>query len=263
MITCNTCLQAKEKESFTRTNHGRAGEDALHSRCKACDTSRKRLQSAAARNHGFKKARNDEKWIALSRPERADITTSFMEYLRHNDHPIIENLDPGYCAAYGFKGTPSITDVVASKKPKRQKVRVRSGPKLKAMPRIESFTPGIPHHEKLVSIRERNSVERARMANEQTTLSEGFVYVITNPAWPGKVKIGSALDYVSRLNSYQTGDPFRSYALVHVEYFEDRKGAENTIHHAQLDKRVNGEWFSVSPILAQEMITDLAKQVFP
>ena len=40
-----------------------------------------------------------------------------------------------------------------------------------------------------------------------------FVYVISNPKYPGVYKVGVAKDWRSRLNSYQTSAPDRQYKL--------------------------------------------------
>ena len=40
-----------------------------------------------------------------------------------------------------------------------------------------------------------------------------FVYVISNPAFPDKYKVGIASDMKSRLGTYQTGDPERKYKI--------------------------------------------------
>ena len=40
---------------------------------------------------------------------------------------------------------------------------------------------------------------------------EGQVYVITNPAFEGWVKVGMAVDAIDRLKSYQTSSPFRDF----------------------------------------------------
>lgn len=50
---------------------------------------------------------------------------------------------------------------------------------------------------------------------------EKMVYLISNPAWPGWYKIGVALNWKKRWNSYQTGSPFRDYK------FEYGRSTEN------------------------------------
>lgn len=78
---------------------------------------------------------------------------------------------------------------------------------------------------------------------EQATERSGFVYIITNTAWSGYVKIGRAFDPESRLSGYQTACPYRDYVLNYAVYFEDCHKAESSVHY-MLDKwRRGGEWF--------------------
>jgi hypothetical protein len=80
------------------------------------------------------------------------------------------------------------------------------------------------------------------------TTKEGYVYIITNPAWGGWLKVGMAIDAEDRCNSYQTSSPFRDFKLVSKEYFNNRMKAERAMHSvlevAASDN--NGEWFKVS-----------------
>ena len=75
---------------------------------------------------------------------------------------------------------------------------------------------------------------------------EGFVYIISNPVWPGLVKIGHAFDTQDRLASFNTGDPHRAYVLEFSRYFEDRIAAEAGMHALLHDCRGQGEWFQIS-----------------
>ncbi len=72
---------------------------------------------------------------------------------------------------------------------------------------------------------------------------QGFVYVISNPAWPGHYKVGRAADYEERLNNYQTSDPMRAYKLRFVWYFRDRNVAERMVHRLLVPWWRGGEWF--------------------
>ncbi|MBC6399837.1 MAG: GIY-YIG nuclease family protein, partial [Ekhidna sp.] len=47
-------------------------------------------------------------------------------------------------------------------------------------------------------------------------LSEKYVYIISNPQYEGEYKVGIASNVKSRLNSYQTADPERSYKLEYA-----------------------------------------------
>jgi hypothetical protein len=62
-----------------------------------------------------------------------------------------------------------------------------------------------------------------------TTIKPGYVYIITNPAHPGWVKIGITDDIKCRLNTYQTADPKRSYKIEHYIYHPDCLKAEREI----------------------------------
>jgi hypothetical protein len=95
--------------------------------------------------------------------------------------------------------------------------------------------------------------------NEGSTRS-GFVYVITNKAWPDYVKIGRAFDPKQRLKDYQTGCPKRDYELYAAVYFKDCFMAEKEIH-ARLEESYRngalGEWYNISPLLARHEINKL------
>lgn len=89
----------------------------------------------------------------------------------------------------------------------------------------------------------------------------GFVYVISNPAFPGYVKIGMAVEPHGRLASYQTSTPFRDYVLEHSVWVSDRRAAEREMFD-YLDKlRVNGEWFQCEVPLAK-MILGTVKESY-
>lgn len=76
---------------------------------------------------------------------------------------------------------------------------------------------------------------------------EGYVYILSNPAWEGWYKIGMAADINDRFNSYQTASPLRDYTLNHYVFTKDRKKSEREIH-LKLKKvadSVANEWFSM------------------
>ena len=84
---------------------------------------------------------------------------------------------------------------------------------------------------------------------------EGQVYVITNPAWEGWVKVGMAVDAEDRLKNYQTASPERDYELFDYEEFENRRVAEGMVHD-YLRKRFKhkNEWFECSTEEAREAL---------
>jgi hypothetical protein len=92
--------------------------------------------------------------------------------------------------------------------------------------------------------------ERATL-NEKTGLptAVGRLYVVSNPAWPGIVKIGSSGDLSKRLSDYQTGSPYRDYRMVAFSaVFQDVKRAEFDLHDNLVACKVDGsrEWFKLT-----------------
>lgn len=61
-------------------------------------------------------------------------------------------------------------------------------------------------------------------------LLEGFVYVISNKAWPGYYKIGMSKNPKLRLSQYQTYSPLRDYKLHHWSFWYDRSIGEEFVH---------------------------------
>ena len=92
-----------------------------------------------------------------------------------------------------------------------------------------------------------------------TTSSEGEVYIITNPAWKGWIKVGMAIDAEDRCKGYQTSSPLRDFKLKFKKYFDDRRTAEQTAHTLcakKADKR-KGEWFKLDLKIAKDIINNM------
>lgn len=71
----------------------------------------------------------------------------------------------------------------------------------------------------------------------------GYVYAISNPAWPDFVKIGCAVDVYDRLQTYQTSSPLRDYRLIAYAFTEDRLELESKLH-SMCDS--SNEWVKMS-----------------
>lgn len=93
----------------------------------------------------------------------------------------------------------------------------------------------------------------------ESLVRDGFVYVVTNPAWPHCVKIGSAVDVQSRLNAFQTGCPLRAYRVAHSVYVSDRRAVEAAAHDYFKPFRVQGEWFEISVNAAARFLDGFAE----
>lgn len=79
---------------------------------------------------------------------------------------------------------------------------------------------------------------------ESETSKAGYVYCITNPAWPGWVKVGKAVQDYKRFNSYQTYSPMRDYVLEWSHKVEDVHEVEAAFHRGR--KADNGEWYEMN-----------------
>ena len=92
-----------------------------------------------------------------------------------------------------------------------------------------------------------------------TTSTEGEVYIITNPAWKGWIKVGMAVEAEDRCKGYQTSSPLRDYKLEFKKYFNDRRKAEHLAHTMCDEKSTKrkGEWFELDIRTAIECIKNI------
>ena len=87
------------------------------------------------------------------------------------------------------------------------------------------------------------------------TNPEGQVYIITNPAWEGWVKVGMAVDAEDRANGYQTSSPYRDYELAYVVDTKDRRATEADTHARLGDLfEQRNEWFKCDVEKAKRII---------
>lgn len=95
-----------------------------------------------------------------------------------------------------------------------------------------------------------------------STIKEGYVYIITNKAWPEWVKIGMAIDAVDRLSGYQTSSPFRDYTLEHSVYSNDRRSSEKEAHKKakRLALETSNEWFKLPLLQAINILDNLNEE---
>ena len=92
-----------------------------------------------------------------------------------------------------------------------------------------------------------------------SAIQEGYVYVITNKAWPEWVKLGMAIDAEDRLNGYQTSSPMRDYVLEHRVFSVNRRMSEKEAHTRALPLSLDakGEWFKLSVEQAINILDNL------
>lgn len=95
-------------------------------------------------------------------------------------------------------------------------------------------------------------------------ISYGEVYIITNPAWKGWIKIGMAVESKDRLKAYQTSSPLRDYKLRYSKAFLNRRDAETKAHalcseHAE---QVENEWFKMTIKKAIQLIKNINEEQY-
>lgn len=93
----------------------------------------------------------------------------------------------------------------------------------------------------------------AKVADER--VGEGYIYCITNPAWPGWVKVGKAVQDYKRFNSYQTYSPYRDYVLEWSHKVDDVHEVEAAFHRGR--KADNGEWYEMTADEALSIISSI------
>lgn len=78
-----------------------------------------------------------------------------------------------------------------------------------------------------------------------TLTKQGYIYILSNPAWEGWYKVGMAADINDRVNSYQTSSPMRDYTLQHYIFTNDRRATEKQVHRKlkKITDTFNSEWF--------------------
>ena len=93
-------------------------------------------------------------------------------------------------------------------------------------------------------------------------VKEGYVYAISNPAWPEWIKIGMAIDAEDRLNGYQTSSPMRDYKLIHSISTQDRGRLERIAHKAAAQcGEKQGEWFKITSKQAVTILDSIKEDV--
>tara|TARA_R110000796_G_scaffold218739_1_gene334683 strand:- start:6 stop:410 length:405 start_codon:yes stop_codon:yes gene_type:complete len=93
--------------------------------------------------------------------------------------------------------------------------------------------------------------------------SQGQVYIITNPAWEGWVKVGMAVDANDRANNYQTSSPYRDYELGYVVDTLDRRATEAETH-ARLGElfEQRNEWFKCNVEMAKRIMDGVLEEQY-
>ena len=88
--------------------------------------------------------------------------------------------------------------------------------------------------------------------------TSGYLYIISNSAWPNWIKVGVTGDLKSRLQTYQTSSPYRNYILeysiYHPSYLEAEKKIKNTLK--PFAKSIKNEWYEVDLLMAKPRLDE-------
>lgn len=89
-------------------------------------------------------------------------------------------------------------------------------------------------------------------------MKSGYLYIVTNTAFPGWVKVGTTWNLSDRLHTYQTGDPFRGYklqySLHHPQFREAERKIKETMKHFALE--IRGEWYLIDLAFAKSRLDE-------
>jgi predicted GIY-YIG superfamily endonuclease len=87
---------------------------------------------------------------------------------------------------------------------------------------------------------------------------EGFVYIISNKAFPDFYKIGVTNDIKSRLRTYQTSAPYRDfkieYYIKHPDCYKAEQDIKEMMQHFALE--IKNEWFRVNLNIAKTRLDE-------
>ena len=90
------------------------------------------------------------------------------------------------------------------------------------------------------------------------TKKSGHLYIISNPAFPGWIKIGTTWNLKDRLHTYQTADPFRNYkleySLFHPKFREAESRIKNSMKYFALD--IKNEWYKIDLNIAKTRLEE-------
>ena len=78
-------------------------------------------------------------------------------------------------------------------------------------------------------------------------MKSGYLYIITNPAHEGWVKVGVTSDIKSRLRTYQTSDPSRRYKVEYYIHHPDVYASEKQVKELMepFALQIKNEWYEI------------------
>lgn len=101
--------------------------------------------------------------------------------------------------------------------------------------------------------------DEIRIHGEQTSIREGFVYIVTHPFFSGWVKAGMTIDFELRIGTYNVSDPMSRFELTAVKWVKDRRLAEKMLLEKLGAKaqEMRGEWAQIDQLIALSILDSL------
>jgi hypothetical protein len=94
--------------------------------------------------------------------------------------------------------------------------------------------------------------DEIKVHGEQTTIQEGFIYLVTHCLFDGWVKAGMTIDFEQRLVTYNISDPLSRFKLSAVKWVSNRRRSECELleNLASAATESRGEWFLIDHAVA-------------
>lgn len=83
-----------------------------------------------------------------------------------------------------------------------------------------------------------------------------YVYLISNKAFPGWVKVGITGNLKKRISSYQTSSPHRDYKIEYSYASDDARGVETKLKETlkPFASSIRNEWYQIDLGLCADQI---------
>ena len=85
-------------------------------------------------------------------------------------------------------------------------------------------------------------IQETKVVKSKYNSECGIVYIISNPSFPNYYKVGITKNLNSRIKSYQTYDPNRSFKVEHYKFVENARQVEKEILSKFKISLAKGEW---------------------
>lgn len=134
-----------------------------------------------------------------------------------------------YLTSIGYEGLFSISDALVKRvthtlDPKLSDRHKNKDKSSKSYKRAMEHSYQITRRDLLKVLWLRNGKRAYGISREY-----GYIYLVSNPAWPDKLKLGVTVDIPSRLKTYQTSSPFRDYEVVKYWFVKEPYKIERLI----------------------------------